>query len=87
LDLPEVMTSSLAEPETHRFDEAMLMEENNEEIFDDIVANTNPLLAALPTRDDLIMANLYMHPSDAFFNAKQMLLSTQYTSPASDCES
>ena len=41
-----------------------------EEMFDDIVANTNPVLAALPTAEDLIMANLYVHPTLSFFNAK-----------------
>jgi len=45
-------------------------DDNQEEMFDDIVANTNPVLAALPNADDLIMANLYVHPTISFFSAK-----------------
>jgi hypothetical protein len=60
-------------------------------MFDDIVLNTNPVLAALPDTEDLIMANLYMHPTLSFFNAKQNLLLinnlNNYTNPASECYS
>lgn len=67
-------------------------EESQEEIFDDIVANTNPVLAALPNREDLIMANLYIHPTLSFFSAKQNLLQITNTANyfgnrASECYS
>lgn len=53
------------------------MQSNNdqqEEIFDDIVANTNPVFAALPDAQQMAMANLFMNHNYTFYNAKSNLL-------------
>lgn len=68
-------------------------QENQDEIFDDIVANTNPVvISAFPESDHMIEARLCMHPSNAFFNAKQTLMMNNNlnsnminNNPASEC--
>ena len=49
-------------------------QEQQQEMFDDIVANTNPALAALPDAEQLAMANMYINPNYTFFNAKRNLI-------------
>lgn len=62
-------------------------------MFNDIIANTNPVLAAMPNVDDLIQMNMYTHPSQGFFNIKRLLHQTNTThftqrvNPASECVS
>lgn len=48
--------------------------DNQEEIFDDIVANTNPLMAALENRGTRDDTGLFVNQTSSFFNAKQNLL-------------
>lgn len=43
-------------------------------MFNDIVANTNPILAALPSREELVTLDLYQNHATGFFSAKQNLL-------------
>jgi len=52
-------------------------EEQQEEMFNDIVANTNPVFASMPDADDILMVNLFMQPGENFFNIKQSLLQNQ----------
>ena len=46
-----------------------------DDIYEDIVANTNPdLIDALPSRDQVAMATLYTTEVDGFFRVKQHLM-------------
>lgn len=50
------------------------MPDQQEEIYQDIVANTNPVIAELSVLRQVAEANMYINPSQAFFSAKQNLL-------------
>lgn len=56
-----------------------------EEMFGDIVDNTDHVFAALNS-EDIVMANMYVHPSQGYFNMKQQLHSINNFNPAvSEC--
>lgn len=70
-------------------------QEQQQEMFDDIVANTNPVLQALPDAEQLAMVNLYMNHNHNFLSAKRTLFKASNSdhnfygfqkSPASDID-
>ena len=66
--MPSSLVDSLGQQSTQpqsplRHDTAERQLQEQEEMIDDIVDNTNPVFAALANSEDLIMANLYIHPS------------------------
>jgi len=50
------------------------LQDQQEEIFEDIVANTNPMLAFLPNVRQLAESNLYINHSLSYFSVKRSLL-------------
>lgn len=55
-------------------------------MFRDMVDNTNPVLAALQDSEEVIMAGLYVHPTQGYFNMKQHLHWINNYNPAvSEC--
>ena len=48
--------------------------QEQQEIFEDIIANTNPILRYLPDAESLAAANLYMNHNSTFDNVKRNLL-------------
>jgi hypothetical protein len=68
--LPEVLNNNNEQSDINTMQRvASGSQEQQEEIFDDIVANTNPILADLPNHD----LNLYVNHNEPFFNMKRDL--------------
>ena len=66
---PSVNIQPNANLNSHSYQNNSQQDEDNEgEMFDDIVANTNPYLAALPD------ANLYINHNMNYFDSKRNLL-------------